>query len=165
MVKCFSKYIWTGIPKQNFFEYGTNSNEINISSICLHLGLPRAKRSLPPVYLNEIAHDQCLEKYNPPGGNHTEYCLPATKPEYCSELSWDEIQNSFDGEDCPSNIPPVIGGINGLPPAYQHVRGHQKCLKEHYSAGETHTKLCLPESRPNKCRKGAYKKLVEQIFL
>ena len=140
-----------------------NSNEINTSSMCL--GVPRTKRSLPPAYLNEIGHDQCLEKHIPQGANHTEYCLPATKPDDCSEISWDEIQNSFDGEDCPSNDLPIIGGISGLPPAHLRVKGHQKCLKKHYSAGEFHAALCLPESRLNKCRKQAYKKLIKQIFL
>ena len=136
------------------------SNEINVSSMYLpHLGLPRTKRSLPPAYINEIAYDQCLEKYSPPGRNHTEYCLPATKPDDCLELSWDKIQNSFDGEDCPSNEE-----ISGLPPAYLDVKGHQKCLKEHYLPGESHAALCLPESRPNKCRKKPYKKLLKQIF-
>ena len=142
-----------------------NSNRINIPSMCLHLGVPRTKRSLPPAYLNEIGHDQCLEKHIPQGANHTEYCLPATKPDDCTEISWDEIQNSFDGEDCPSNDLPIIGGISGLPPAHLRVKGHQKCLKKHYSAGEFHAALCLPESRPNKCRKQAYNKLVKQIFL
>ena len=106
-----------------------------------------------------------MEKHIPPGANHTEYCFPATKPDDCSEISWDEIQNSFDGEVCPPNDSPIVGGISGLPPAHLNVRGHQKCLKEHYSAGESHTELCLPESRPNTCGKRAYKKLVEQIFL
>ena len=119
---------------------------------------------MPPAYLNEIGHDQCLEKHSPPGANHTEYCLPATKPNDCSELSWDEIQFSFDGEVCPSNDPSIIGEISG-PPAYLSIRGHQKCLKKHYSAGEFHAALCLPESRPNKCRKQAYEKLIKQIFL
>ena len=105
-----------------------------------------------------------MEKHSPPGANHTEYCLPATKPNDCSELSWDEIQFSFDGEVCPSNDPSIIGEISG-PPAYLSIRGHQKCLEKHYSAGESHAALCLPELRPNKCRKQAYEKLIKQIFL
>ena len=73
-----------------------NSSKVNISSLYLHLGVPRFKRALPPAYLDIQGYDECLENHSPPGATHTEYCLPATKPDDCTELSWDKIKNSFD---------------------------------------------------------------------
>jgi hypothetical protein len=85
------------------------------------LGVPRYKRALPPGYLDVPGYDLCLEEHSPLGSSHTEYCRPATKPDYCSNRSWNDLKNVFDGINCPSNDPPVIGGIDELPPAYLKV--------------------------------------------
>jgi len=53
-----------------------------------------------------------------------EKCLPAAKPDSCSETTWDEIESSFFGSQCRRQP-------NALPPHYLTVEGHESCLQSH----------------------------------
>ena len=54
-----------------------------------------------PKYLSVEGHENCLGEYNPTL-SYTAKCLPSSKPDGCSDASWQELNNVFNGQDCPS---------------------------------------------------------------
>jgi len=54
-----------------------------------------------PAYLSIPGYELCLESFTPAGASHSEICLPAKKPYYCSDPAWRELQDTFEG-DCPN---------------------------------------------------------------
>ena len=129
------------------------------------IGYPRNKRAVRPAYLDVPGHQECLEEHSAPGSSSSELCLPQSKPEYCSERSWNDLQDVWEGNgrNCPppddDPIDPIqpIGGFNGLAPKYQN------CLTEYYPPSGP--EKCLPAIKPDRpCRGRVYKELLQQIF-
>jgi len=107
---------------------------------------------LPPAYLSIDGHEDCLGEYSPSPVS-TAVCLPSSRPDQCIPPAWTELQQKFNGENCPEE--PVIGGIGGLPPAYLSIDGHEDCLGE-YSPSPVSTAVCLPSTRPSDCQRRAW---------
>merc|ERR1711936_1204018 len=121
---------------------------------CFILGLLIEVQGTPlgaPEYLSIEGHEDCLGTLDQ--GSFEGSCLPSTRPPACIPPAWTELQQKFDGENCPEE--PVIGGIGGLPPAYLSIRGHEDCLGE-YSPSPVSTAVCLPSTRPNDCQRRAW---------
>ena len=55
-----------------------------------------------PKYLSVEGHENCLGQYNPTP-SYTAKCLPSSKPDGCSNASWQELKNVFNGQDCPKD--------------------------------------------------------------
>merc|ERR1711962_416496 len=128
-------------------------------------GYPRNKRAVRPAYLDVPGHQECLEEHSAPGSSSSALCLPQSKPEYCSERSWNDLQDVWEGNgrNCPppddDPIEPIqpIGGFNGLAPKYQN------CLTEYFPPSGP--EKCLPAIKPARpCRRRVYKELLQQIF-
>ena len=57
-----------------------------------------------PAYLSVEGFRNCLDTFQA-SDSHSERCIPPLKPLQCSQSSWDELQNVFEGAPCPiSNI-------------------------------------------------------------
>ena len=96
--------------------------------------------------------------------SHMEKCIPETKPESCSETTWDELESTFLGSQCRRQP-------NALPPHYLSVEGHEKCLETH-QASASHTEMCMPRFKPEECPDDAWESLqisfevpISEIFL
>merc|ERR1711971_1421405 len=75
-------------------------------------GLPRTRRALSPGYLSIPGYKECLESQTwrvPNGiGRTTELCIPATKPAYCLEAAWTNLNSASSGlRFCNGGIDPV----------------------------------------------------------
>jgi len=75
-------------------------------------GLPRTRKALSPGYLSIPGYKECLESQTwrvPNGiGRTTELCIPATKPAYCFETAWADINSASSGlRFCNGGIDPV----------------------------------------------------------
>merc|ERR1711936_910476 len=122
---------------------------------CFILGLLIEVQGTPlgaPEFLSIDGHEDCLGKYSPSPVS-TAVCLPSSRPDQCIPPAWTELQQKFNGENCPEE--PVIGGIGGLPPAYLSIDGHEDCLGE-YSPSPVSTAVCLPSTRPSDCQRRAW---------
>merc|ERR1712168_751324 len=54
----------------------------------------------PPGYLSVTGWEKCLGNYTPSTADHSEYCLPNSKPNPCNQNSWEQLKDVFQG-DCP----------------------------------------------------------------
>ena len=77
---------------------------------------------LPPAYLSVPNHQDCLglEDF----GSHTKLCLPSSKPSGCLDASWEALNEVFE-DKCSPPEPAILGGLDGLPPAYLSVPNHR----------------------------------------
>jgi len=105
-------------------------------------GTPRYKRASAPAYLEVPGYELCLEESSAPGSTSSSYCLPPSKPEYCSDASWKELQNVWTGNG-PDCAPPLI---------------NEKCFKD-YDTGLDQER-CLPEIKPANCEEEEYEELL-----
>ena len=53
--------------------------------------------ALPPAWLNIPGHRSCLGTVENIVNGHTEWCLPTGKPSGCSQNTWDQVSNAFQG--------------------------------------------------------------------
>jgi len=53
-----------------------------------------------PGYLSVPGWETCLGNYTPSTADHSQYCLPNTKPNSCNQNSWEQLKDVFQGE-CP----------------------------------------------------------------
>ena len=113
-----------------------------------------------PEYLSVIGYQDCLENYNP-SPSYTAKCLPYAKPLLCSDDSWQEIQNVFEGDSCPQQLLGAIGAGIGAP-EYLSVPGYEDCL-ENYNPSPSYTAKCIPLTRPSLCIPPAWEKL-QNVF-
>ena len=85
-----------------------------------------------------------------------DHCMPEFKRPNCLLQVWQDLQE-FDIQSCPSSSPGA--DPTGLPPAYLSVPNHQDCLGlEDFGS---HTKLCLPSSKPSGCLDASWEALNE----
>ena len=99
---------------------------------------------LPPAYLSIRGHEDCLDLYSPSPVS-TAYCLPSTKPSNCLPPAWTELQQKFDGENCPAEKVIGLGA-----PEYLSIPGHEDCLGT-YNPSPSFEANCLPSTKPSKC--------------
>lgn len=100
-----------------------------------------------PEYLLVPNFQDCLRV------NEQQWCLPDSKPDDCSEDSWEQIQDSFPGSDCQSDSNESAENSNVLgatPPNYLSVANFEDCLGIDESS-QSHTVRCLPKSKPDNC--------------
>merc|ERR1712062_712157 len=91
-------------------------------------------------------HDICLKSFSPLDSDHTAYCLPAEKPEYCSKKSWERLQTDFDGK-CPEP---------------SKVPGYKDCIVETNDAEHPH---CLPfVYKPEYCSEKSWNEIHQKVF-
>ena len=53
--------------------------------------------ALPPTWLSIPGHRSCLGTVENIVNGHTEWCLPTGKPSGCSQNTWDQVSNVFEG--------------------------------------------------------------------
>ena len=106
-----------------------------------------------PAYLSIPGFELCLEEVQHPGDSHTEKCIPANKPEYCSQQAWEDLQASdpkTSPQKCPGN--------------YMDVPGYEDCIKETGSIAPD-SGICLPVwYKPETCQENAWNLLHENLF-
>ena len=79
--------------------------------------------------------------------NHSQLCLPNTKPGICDQNTWTQITSQFDGGSC-------------APPEYLSIPGYDLCLTP-----DQHTLYgwCKPQYRPAECLSSSWVS-IEAIF-
>ncbi len=119
---------------------------------------PVEVRAGPPEYLSVTDFDQCLQSQKAPTGTHSTWCMPASKPASCSDDSWADLQDKFDGDACQASQILIGGDLGALPPAYLSLPDLQFCLGE-YQASDTHTAWCMPAAKPSQCSQDSWNEL------
>jgi len=127
---------------------------------------------LPPKYLSVPGYQSCIREESV--GSSTAVCLPASKPEACTEEGWTELSvlnelskcdenrvgcmtsDDCDGCPCEHNFC-NYDQCPSLPPFYLSVPGFQNCLREKNMG--TSTAWCLPGSKPEACSSESWTEL------
>merc|ERR1712215_364833 len=119
---------------------------------------------LPPKYLSVPGYQLCIREESV--GSSTAVCLPALKPEACTQESWIELSVLSELSQCDENRDGCMTSDDcvgcpcehnfcnydqcpSLPPFYLSVPGFQNCLREKNMG--TSTAWCLPGSKPEAC--------------
>ena len=68
-------------------------------------------------------HENCLGTYKPPQASYTAKCLPSTRPYWCVQKAWEELQQKYHGAKCPERPSIGLGA-----PEYLSIAGHEDCL-------------------------------------
>ncbi len=117
---------------------------------------------LPPAWLNIPGHRSCLEVFEG-SDNHQEWCLPSAKPEQCSQDTWEEVSEKFDGKDCPAKkhifLPVVAEGddygdfqtVLASKPEYLKVPDYELCLQVYQVGASALSEYCIPREKPENC--------------
>ena len=53
-----------------------------------------------PGYLSVPGWENCLKNFTPSTADHSQLCLPNSKPNSCNQNSWEQLKDVFQG-DCP----------------------------------------------------------------
>merc|ERR1712172_440203 len=97
-----------------------------------------------PAYLDVPGFELCLGEHASSDSDHTEWCRPANKPEYCSQKAWDDLKTKFDG-DCPVKVDP------------SEIPGYDLCILETKIEIMPH---CLPFTyKPRYCSENSWKEI------
>ena len=78
------------------------------------------ERNLQPII---AGHENCLGTYKPPKASYTAKCLPSTRPYWCVQKAWEELQQKYHGAKCPERPSIGLGA-----PEYLSIAGHEDCL-------------------------------------
>ena len=118
-------------------------------------------RNQNPINLQPIiaGHENCLGTYKPPQASYTAKCLPSTRPYWCVQKAWEELQQKYHGAKCPERPSIGLGA-----PEYLSIAGHEDCLgtyqpspsssysgmqsiMEHFLEGIVPLRHLIPESK------------------